>query len=102
MNSFSLSGGVYDWYCLGVNGGTFVNCGASEERCGDTSLDAGNYANQSNVVETCDDGNDTSGDGCDSLCHLEPLSCSISPNPSWALPGENIQVNISTNSWIQT
>jgi cysteine-rich repeat protein len=31
--------------------------------CGDTVVDGG---------ETCDDGNNTNGDGCDSLCQLEP------------------------------
>jgi cysteine-rich repeat protein len=36
--------------------------------------------------ETCDDGNTTSGDGCSSICQLEPGATCVSPGTSCARP----------------
>lgn len=62
---------------LGFSGGTlscFENCefnisqceGAPAEFCGNNIVDS---------LEECDDGNRTDGDGCDSSCRLESLTC---------------------------
>ncbi len=56
LSNFSGPSGTgwYSWQCLGINGGATASCTASEDRCGDGALDAGDYANIADVHEQCD------------------------------------------------
>lgn len=51
-------------------------CGGFLQSCGNGTTDGGCF-------EECDDGNNTSGDGCDATCHLEP--CGPEPIPGCRL-----------------
>jgi cysteine-rich repeat protein len=54
---------------------TFDTTGCAPITCGDGIISAG---------ETCDDGNNLDGDGCDALCQIENVIAEIEPNGSVA------------------
>ena len=63
----------WSWTCAGSYGGSSMSCEASEQFCGDSIV-------QTDHTETCDDGNQTPGDGCNLLCHIESgYQCPNSP-----------------------
>lgn len=57
---------LYEWTCRGQPDiiGLIAECQAVERYCGDSVVD-------SDDGETCDDGNQISGDGCSSTCQVE-------------------------------
>jgi uncharacterized repeat protein (TIGR01451 family) len=71
-----LGNGTYEWTCDGLNGGASITCQANEYRCSDGIIQSGwTYANNPSVTpnESCDDGNEANGDGCNAACQEEDI-----------------------------